>query len=123
VQRICHSNLDAKTEAVVHERIFHLFRDACVVSSVHRPHLLSRFDEVAFMEQGRIVDVGPVRELEKRHPGLRVTLEKASAEREAAARPEAAEDRYLEPAADDGQVQQGLDGTIGEALEISRKDI
>jgi ATP-binding cassette, subfamily B, bacterial len=117
------SNLDAKTEAVVHERIFHLFRDACVVSSVHRPHLLRRFDEVAFMEQGRIVDVGTVRDLEKRHPGIRVTLEKASAEREASARPEAAEDRYLEPAADDEQVRQGLDVTSGEALKISRKDI
>jgi ATP-binding cassette, subfamily B, bacterial len=73
------SNLDAATEAIVHERIFHLFRDACVVSSVHRPHLLSRFDEVAYMEQGRIIDVGTARELEKRHPAFRVSLEKASA--------------------------------------------
>jgi hypothetical protein len=35
-----------------------LFADACVVSSVHRPHLLARFDGVVFMEQGNIVDVG-----------------------------------------------------------------
>jgi ATP-binding cassette, subfamily B, bacterial len=117
------SNLDAKTEALVHERIFHLFRDACVVSSVHRPHLLSRFDEVAFMEQGRIVDVGTVRDLEKRHHGFRVTLEKASAEWEAAALPEALDDEYLEAAADDEQVQQGPDVTIGEAVEISRKEL
>jgi ATP-binding cassette subfamily B protein len=117
------SNLDAKTEAVVHERIFHLFRDACVVSSVHRPHLLSRFDEVAFMERGRIIDVGPVQELEKRHPGLRLTLEKVSAERKAAVQPEALDDAYLEAAADDEQVQQGLDATAGEAVEISRKEI
>jgi ATP-binding cassette, subfamily B, bacterial len=73
------SNLDARTEAVVHERIFNLFRDACVVSSVHRPHLLSRFDEVAFMEQGRIIDVGTVKDLEERHPTFRVSLEKAAA--------------------------------------------
>jgi ABC-type multidrug transport system fused ATPase/permease subunit len=73
------SNLDPQTEAVIHERIFHLFRDACVVSSVHRPHLLSRFDEVVFMEQGRIIDVGTVHELEERHPAFRVSLEKASA--------------------------------------------
>jgi len=63
----------------VHERIFHLFRDACVVSSVHRPHLLKRFDEVVFMEQGRVVDVGTARDLEKRHPAFRETLERASA--------------------------------------------
>jgi ATP-binding cassette subfamily B protein len=115
------SNLDAKTEAAVHERIFQLFRDACVVSSVHRPHLLSRFDEVAFMEQGRIVGVGTVRDLEERHPGFRVTLEKASAEREVV-QPEALDDAYLEAAADDEQVQQGPDETIGEAVEISRQE-
>jgi len=113
------SNLDAKTEAVVHERIFHLFRDACVVSSVHRPHLLSRFDEVAFMEQGRIIDVGTVHDLEKRHPGFRVTLEKASAEREASSPPQAYEGDYLELAGDDEQGRQGIEGSIGESLEVA----
>jgi ATP-binding cassette subfamily B protein len=44
------SNLDAVTEAAVYEQIFRLYADACVVSSVHRPHLLARFDEVVFME-------------------------------------------------------------------------
>jgi ABC-type multidrug transport system fused ATPase/permease subunit len=73
------SNLDAMTESVVHERIFHLFRDACVVSSVHRPHLLKRFDEVVFMEHGRVIDVGTARDLEARQPAFRVSLEKASA--------------------------------------------
>ena len=87
------SNLDAATEAVVHERIFQLFRDACVVSSVHRPHLLTRFDEVVFMEHGRIIDIGTVRELEKRHPKFRVSLEKASA---AAAQREAEAKKALE---------------------------
>jgi ABC-type multidrug transport system fused ATPase/permease subunit len=64
------SNLDPQTEALVHERNSHLFRDACVVSSVHRPHLLSRFDEVVFMEQGRIIDVGTVSDLKERHPAF-----------------------------------------------------
>jgi ATP-binding cassette subfamily B protein len=117
------SNLDAKTEAVVHEKIFHLFRDACVVSSVHRPHLLSRFDEVAYMERGRVIDVGTVKELEKRHPGLRMTLEKASAERDASLPPAPSGENYLELAADDEQVQQGMEAsTPGEAVEISRKE-
>jgi len=117
------SNLDAKTEALVHERIFHLFRDACVVSSVHRPHLLSRFDEVAFMERGRIVDVGTADDLEKRHPGFRLTLEKASAEREAASPPQAYEGDYLELGADDEEAQQGTGGSTTEALEASRKEL
>ncbi len=73
------SNLDAVTEAVVYEKIFRLFARACVVSSVHRPHLLARFDEVVFMEHGRIVDVGTARDLEKRQPAFRVSLEKAAA--------------------------------------------
>jgi ABC-type multidrug transport system fused ATPase/permease subunit len=111
------SNLDPVTEARVHERIFHLFRDACVVSSVHRPHLLSRFDEVVFMEHGRIIDVGTARELESRHPGFRVTLEKASAERDASSPPLAYEGR--EPATDDEQAQQGMERPAGETLEIS----
>ncbi len=78
------SNLDAITEAAVYERIFRLFAKACVVSSVHRPHLLPRFDEVVFMENGRIVDVGTARDLEKRQPAFRVSLEKAAAIQESA---------------------------------------
>lgn len=73
------SNLDAITEASVYDQIFGLFAHGCVVSSVHRPHLLARFDEVVFMEQGRIVDVGPAHELEERQPAFRVSLEKAAA--------------------------------------------
>jgi ATP-binding cassette, subfamily B, bacterial len=76
------SNLDAVTEAVVYEQIFRLYADACVVSSVHRPHLLARFDEVVFMAQGHIVDVGTALELEERQPAFRVSLEKAAAAQE-----------------------------------------
>jgi ATP-binding cassette, subfamily B, bacterial len=73
------SNLDAPTEAAVYDKIFNLFADACVVSSVHRPHLLPRFDAVVFMVHGRIVDVGSVTELTERQPAFRVSLEKAAA--------------------------------------------
>jgi ATP-binding cassette, subfamily B, bacterial len=50
-----------------------------VVSSVHRPHLLTRFIEVIFMVHGRIVDMGTAAELTDRQPAFRVSLEKASA--------------------------------------------
>lgn len=73
------SNLDAITEAGVYEHIFRLFADACVVSSVHRPHLLARFDEVVFMEHGHIVDIGTAFDLQERQPAFRVSLEKAAA--------------------------------------------
>ncbi len=72
------SNLDPTTEAAVYDKIFRLYADACVVSSVHRPHLLTRFDKVVFMVHGRIVDVGTAAELTQRQPAFRVSLEKAS---------------------------------------------
>jgi ABC-type bacteriocin/lantibiotic exporter with double-glycine peptidase domain len=72
------SNLDAPTEAALYEKIFELYADDCVVSSVHRPHLLTRFDAVVYMVHGRIVDVGTAAELRQRQPAFRVSLEKAA---------------------------------------------
>ena len=72
------SNLDAPTEAALYEKIFELYADDCVVSSVHRPHLLTRFDAVVYMVHGRIVDVGTAAELRERQPAFRVSLEKAA---------------------------------------------
>ena len=77
------SNLDAPTEAAVYEGIFKLYANACVVSSVHRPHLLSRFDQVIYMVHGKIVDVGTVVELTERQPAFWMSLEKAAAQVEA----------------------------------------
>ncbi|HSO71686.1 MAG TPA: ABC transporter ATP-binding protein, partial [Thermodesulfobacteriota bacterium] len=74
------SNLDAPTEAAVYEGIFRLYADACVVSSVHRPHLLCRFDQVIYMVYGKIVDVGTVVELTERQPAFWMSLEKAAAQ-------------------------------------------
>ena len=117
------SSLDAQTEALVHERIFRLFRMPAWCLPSHRPHLLARFDEVAFMEHGCIIDVGTLHDLEKRHPTFRVSLEKAAAEREASSPPQASEGNYREPAADDEQGQQEIGGSTGEALEISLNKI
>lgn len=54
------ASLDPATEARVYSNLFETFKDACVVSSVHRLHLLDRFDEVLVMEAGRLVSQGPV---------------------------------------------------------------
>jgi ABC-type transport system involved in cytochrome bd biosynthesis fused ATPase/permease subunit len=45
---------------------------------VNRPHLLSRFDEVVFMEHGRIIDVGTASDLKELQPAFLSSLEKAS---------------------------------------------
>jgi len=52
------AHLDAKTESQVYERLFTAFTDACVISSIHRLHLLDRFDEVLLMHEGRLIAQG-----------------------------------------------------------------
>jgi ABC-type bacteriocin/lantibiotic exporter with double-glycine peptidase domain len=50
------SSLDPETEARLYEKLAAAFPEACIVSSIHRPHLLWRFDEVIEMAAGRIAD-------------------------------------------------------------------
>ncbi|MEP7246812.1 MAG: hypothetical protein ABI885_24460 [Gammaproteobacteria bacterium] len=49
------ASLDPTTEALVYSSLFAEFPDACIVSSVHRLHLLDRFDEVLLMRAGQLV--------------------------------------------------------------------
>jgi ABC-type bacteriocin/lantibiotic exporter with double-glycine peptidase domain len=53
------AHLDPVTEAAVYAALFAEFADACLVSSVHRLHLLSQFDEVLFMHKGRLIAQAP----------------------------------------------------------------
>jgi len=62
------SSVDASTEAEIYDRLMTAFAGACIVSSVHRLHLLARFDTVVLMEQGRIVDSGKPDEVRQRRP-------------------------------------------------------
>jgi ABC-type bacteriocin/lantibiotic exporter with double-glycine peptidase domain len=52
------AHLDSNTEAQVYARLFEAFSQSCVVSSVHRLHLLERFDEVLLMHAGRLIAQG-----------------------------------------------------------------
>jgi len=52
------SSVDPKTEAKIYEKLFEAFSDKVIVSSLHRLHLLSRFDYVYVMENGHIADEG-----------------------------------------------------------------
>ncbi|HUC68188.1 MAG TPA: ABC transporter ATP-binding protein [Stellaceae bacterium] len=62
------SNLDPATEARVYANLFAAAGDACVVSSVHRLHLLDRFDEIVLMEGGEITAIGTLAELLEHAP-------------------------------------------------------
>jgi ATP-binding cassette subfamily B protein len=65
------SSLDPSTEARVYANMMALFPDACILSTIHRLHLLPRFDRVIYMADGRVVDAGTVRDLVKRQPRFR----------------------------------------------------
>jgi ABC-type multidrug transport system fused ATPase/permease subunit len=57
------ASLDSATEARVYANLFDVLKGACVISSVHRLHLLGSFDEVLVMQAGRLVAQGPADEL------------------------------------------------------------
>jgi ABC-type multidrug transport system fused ATPase/permease subunit len=74
------SSLDPGTEARVYANLMAEFPDAAIVSSIHRLHLLPRFDRVVYMAEGRVVDHGTLRELLHRQPRFRELWEEAMGE-------------------------------------------
>ena len=68
------AHLDPATESAVYDNLFAEFSDACVVSSIHRLHLLDRFDEVLFMQAGRIIGQAPPHVLAATLPELRALM-------------------------------------------------
>ena len=64
------SSVDATTEAEIYDRVMAAFAGACIVSSVHRLHLLRRFDTVLLLEQGRVIDSCTPDQLKQRRPEL-----------------------------------------------------
>lgn len=62
------SSVDAETEARIYDGLMAAFEQACILSSIHRLHLLPRFDTVILMDRGRIVDSGPPLEVQARCP-------------------------------------------------------
>lgn len=59
------SSVDPRTEAEIYKNIFHAFDDKVIISSIHRLHLLRKFDYVYLLENGRIIDEGTFRDLYK----------------------------------------------------------
>ena len=57
------SSVDPKTEMEIYDKLFREFADKAVVSSLHRLHLLTYFDYIYVMENGRIVEEGTLEEL------------------------------------------------------------
>jgi ABC-type multidrug transport system fused ATPase/permease subunit len=57
------SSVDLPTESVIFDRLFAAFRGKAIVASIHRLHLLPRFDRIVFMRDGTIIEQGPFNEL------------------------------------------------------------
>ena len=57
------SSVDLPTEAVIFDRLFSAFSDKAIVASVHRLHLLPRFDYICYMQNGIIAEQGAFNEL------------------------------------------------------------
>lgn len=62
------SSVDPATELRIYDALLAEFKDACVMSAIHRLHLLPRFDAVVLMDAGKVVDVGTMDQLLSRQP-------------------------------------------------------
>ncbi len=56
-------SLDLQTESTIFERLFAAFPDKTIVATVHRLHLVPRFDEICLIQDGTVIEQGTFREL------------------------------------------------------------
>ncbi len=58
------SSIDPRTEQIIYKKFFKAFQGKTIISSLHRLHLLPRFDYVYILKDGVVVDKGTPAELE-----------------------------------------------------------
>jgi ABC-type multidrug transport system fused ATPase/permease subunit len=59
------SSVDSENEMKIHDNIFSKFKDKTIISSIHRLHLLDRFDYIYLFENGKIVAEGNLIDIKK----------------------------------------------------------
>lgn len=69
------SSVDSMNELKIHENVFKEFKNKTIFSSIHRLHLLDKFDYIYLFENGKIVGEGTFNRL-KRNPRFRKMLQK-----------------------------------------------
>jgi ATP-binding cassette, subfamily B, bacterial len=62
------SSVDAKTEVQIYDKLFAEFAGKAVLSALHRLHLLTKFDYVYILQNGKLVDEGTFEDLRKNSP-------------------------------------------------------
>ncbi|MFH1801456.1 MAG: ABC transporter ATP-binding protein [archaeon] len=61
------SSVDSLNETKIHENIFKNFKNKTIISSIHRLHLLNKFDYIYYFERGKIVADGNLGEIKKNY--------------------------------------------------------
>ena len=59
------SSVDSENEMKIHDNIFSRFRNKTIISSIHRLHLLGKFDYIYLFDKGKIVAQGTLAEIRK----------------------------------------------------------
>jgi len=59
------SSVDSTNERKIHENIFKEFKDKTIISSIHRLHLLDKFDKIIIFDQGKIVASGTYKQIQQ----------------------------------------------------------
>ncbi len=57
------SSVDTLTELQIFDRLFAEFSSKTIIASIHRLHLLSRFDTIYYIEHGRVIEKGSLSHL------------------------------------------------------------
>jgi len=57
------SSVDSMTERLMYKNLFGAFPEICLISSIHRLNLLTQFDTIWVMQNGRMVQQGTLEEL------------------------------------------------------------
>ncbi|VVB78567.1 Trehalose/maltose import ATP-binding protein MalK [uncultured archaeon] len=59
------SSVDSLNEIKIHEQLFTEFKNKTIISSIHRLHLLDKFDYIYLFSRGKIVGYGTFEEIKK----------------------------------------------------------
>jgi ABC-type multidrug transport system fused ATPase/permease subunit len=59
------SSVDSLNEIKIHENIFRNFREKTIICSIHRLHLLSKFDHIYLFDRGKIIAEGSLKDIKK----------------------------------------------------------
>ena len=60
------SSVDSTNEVKIYQNLFKEFKDKCLISSIHRLHLLRFFDHIYVFKKGEIVEDGSFSILSKK---------------------------------------------------------